>query len=300
MIKKIQSVLDLSKAEILHIFDLAVLKEEMFSKYQDLLKGKVLASLFFQPSTRTQFSFQAAFQKLGGSTISIPLLDVTRSGAPLFETTEDMATIMNHYCDVMVVRAENLQIFQDFYDYSSVPFISAGFAQREHPTQALTDLFTMKQKLNHISGLNILIIGDYRHRVIHSLLAGLSYWENITIHILCAEHNCSPEDMVFSGNNKVIWYTSLEKFFSSSVCSEINCIYITRYLDEIIENDHRFMLSLDDIDKFPRSMVIMSPLPRTAELPKYFDALPNSVYFEQALNGLYIRAALFLHILNLA
>lgn len=295
--KKVNSILDLSKEEILHIFHLASLKEEIFKKYQNALKGKVLASLFFQPSTRTQFSFQSAFQKLGGSTISVPLLDITRSGAPLFETTEDMAMIMNHYCDVMVVRTENTQIFQDFYDYSTVPFISAGFAQKEHPTQALTDLFTIHQKLNHISNLHILIIGDYGHRVIHSLLSGLSYWENITIHILCAD---GYKDTIYSGVHKIICYSSLEQFFSSNVCHEIDCIYITRYLDKAVEMDGRFVLSLDDIEKFPDSMIIMSPLPRTAELPKYLDALPNSVYFEQALNGLYIRAAMFLSILNQA
>lgn len=295
--KNLISINDISLSEMHIIFERAKLGDKIFKEYYNFLKDKVLASLFLQPSTRTQLSFQAAFTKLGGTYIGFSDINASRSGPPYFEPLDDMGRIVSCYCDIIVMRTINANYTSSFLEGSHVPFISAGSGNIEHPTQALTDLFTLYNCIGRdLSGLNILIIGTPRQRTINSLLIGLSNWNNLTIHILC-QQGVLLSDFVYekiSNNMNIFYYHSASDFLESGYSKEINIIYMDKIFNET--NDYNeFIFTQNEIyENFMNDIIILHPLPRTKELPKSFDRHPGAMYFKQAQNGLYVRASLFL------
>lgn len=295
--KSLISINDISLSDMQTIYEKAKLRDKIFKEYYEALKGKTLASLFLQPSTRTQLSFQSAFTKLGGTYIGFSDINASRSGPPYYEPLEDMGKIVSNYCDIIVMRTINAKYTSELLAGASVPVISAGSGNIEHPTQALTDIFTLTTHIGaNLSGLNILIVGTPRQRTINSFLLGISNWDNISIHILCQEGISLP-NFVFkrlSPSMKIQYYHSANEFLECNDTSTIDVIYMDKIFSET--NDYtEFAFSENDLySKFKHDILIMHPLPRTKELPKVFDKHPGAIYFSQAQNGLYVRAALFL------
>lgn len=297
MNKNLISILDISKTQIKELFSLAREKDAIFKKYHNFLSEKILASLFLQPSTRTQLSFQSAFLKLGGKIIGFSDINHSRSGPPYYEPLDDMGKIISNYCDIVVMRTIDATYTDEFIKETTVPVISAGSGNIEHPTQALTDLFTLTDYFGFdLSDLNILIIGTPRQRTINSLLLGLSNWENVNVHILCQKGVILMDSIEKRFLNKIniSYYKSFNDFLSHEFSREINIIYMDKIFKETYFYDE-FIINREQLyNYFSKDTIILHPLPRTKELPKYFDEYAGSKYFIQAHNGLYVRSALFL------
>lgn len=279
------------------IFERAKMGQNIFKEYHDALKGKILASLFLQPSTRTQLSFQSAFLRLGGTYIGFADINASRSGPPYYEPLDDMGRIVSNYCDIIVMRTINATYTSQLLEGSTVPVISAGSGNIEHPTQALTDLFTLTTYLGtDLSNLNILIIGTPRQRTINSFLLGLTNWKNIKIYILC-QRGVSLSDYIIEKIDNSIniqYYSSINDFLESGKSSSIDIIYMDKIFKETTEYSEFIFQKNDLYHAFRKDVLILHPLPRTKELPKCFDIHPGAIYFNQAQNGLYVRASLYL------
>lgn len=298
--KNLISILDISIKQQSDLFELANHGDLLFSEYSHALDGKVLGSLFFQPSTRTQFSFQSAFIRLGGQHIGCSNIEETRSGAPYYEPLRDMGTVISNYCDIIVMRTiDDLQTEQ-LIKGTSVPVISAGSGNVEHPTQALTDLYTIKRALGCLTGHEILIVGTPRQRTINSFIKGLSAWGENHFHILCQDGVEVPGTVKENlGNSKITYYHTWDEVWDAGVTSLSTIVYIDKIFNETHRRTDFIPLEQDFVSHISSDAIILHPLPRTAELPYFIDSLHGANYFRQAKNGLYVRAALFLQYLLL-
>lgn len=299
MNKNLVSILDISKSEIEDLFQVAKNGKKIYSMYSDALKNKVLGSLFFQPSTRTQLSFQSSFVRLGGTYIGFSDINESRSGPPYYEPIDDLGKIASLYCDVIVMRTIEQNKMVELCSTATVPIISAGSGNVEHPTQTLTDLYTIQRCQGTISNNNILIIGTPRQRTINSFLIGINYWDNINIHILCQEGiEVSSRVKQYASKHPIQYYNSIEQLLDSKIIPSISVLYMDKIFYET-EKNNNFVLSKNQWQLFTKDLIILHPLPRTNELPKYVDNFPQAKYFLQAENGLYMRSALYLHLFDL-
>lgn len=288
------SIKDISREEIQILFELAEHGDDIFQEYDNFLNKKVLGLLFFQPSTRTQFSFQSSFFKLGGNCVTSFDIEQTRSGQTYHEPLDDMAEMLSNYCDIVVMRTSVPNDLKLLCKGSRIPIISAGAGKEEHPTQALIDLFTMKRILNTIDSISILIIGSPAQRTVNSLLLGLSLWNDVKVVIMCEEGEIISPDIQRAIPNLIINYVhSWSELLSHDSYREFSVIYVTEIMGTNNQN-HKYTLSLANYSNLKNSPIILSPLPRTRELPKTIDRIPFSQYFFQAKQGIYIRAALFI------
>lgn len=293
MKKNLLSIMDLKKDEIEEIFKLADLGEDIFREYDNLLDKKILCSIFLQPSTRTQFSFQSSFIRLGGHCMSITDIENTRSGCTYHEPLDDMARMLNNYCDIIVMRSSKTDDINLFLQGCEKTIISAGSGYYEHPTQALIDLYTINRIFKQIDGINILIIGTPNQRTINSLLLGLSLWDNIVVNILCENDMTLPNHIAKSiGNIYLRYYHSWDELLSSRFYKDIVAVYVTE-IKSIQKSKDCFNLTDEIMLKFTNSPIILSPLPRTDQLPKSIDSFQSARYYFQAKQGIYVRAGLF-------
>lgn len=289
------SINDITKSEMLEVFELADCSDKLFSEYKLPLAGHVLGTFFFQTSTRTQFSFQSAFIKLGGNYIGCSDINQTRCGPPYYESMEDFAKITSNYCDIIVMRSNDENSMNTYVKNVSVPIISAGCGRSEHPTQALVDLYILKKIFGTIDNNTILIIGTPEQRTINSLLLGLNNWTNIEVLILCQDNQAIKESIAKQLTNvSVKLYTSWSELIESNKMSTISTIYIGEiYHDAFGTKDYTLTMKILK-EHFNKDVVILSPLPRTHELNKDVDTHIGAKYFLQAHMGLYVRAGLFL------
>ncbi|MCI8380153.1 MAG: hypothetical protein HFH72_16930 [Lachnospiraceae bacterium] len=289
------SILDLSKNQQSELFKLADKGNLLFSEYRHVLDGKVLGTFFFQPSTRTQFSFQSAFVRLGGHYIGCSDINNTRSGPPYFESICDMGSIISNYCDIIVMRTiDDLQTVQ-MVQGAHVPVISAGSGNIEHPTQALTDLYTIHKVFGVLTGHEILIVGTPRQRTINSFIKGMSIWGKNNFHILCQSGIEVPDEVKDNlGESIIRYYHTWDSIWEHDIANKISIIYIDKIFNETHRRTDFIPLKEDFVSNINPSTLILHPLPRTAELPPFIDNLNGAYYFMQAKNGLYIRTALFL------
>ena len=289
------SLLDMGKDDISELFEYASYGQELLIKYNSILKGYILGSLFFQPSTRTQFSFQSAFLRLGGNYIQCSNASQIRCGPPYYESMSDFGKIISNYCDIAVIRTSNEQDMYDFADSVSIPVISAGNGNTEHPTQAIIDLFTIYKLFGKIDSQNILIIGNPTRRAINSLMLGLNMWSNIHVSILCEEGVELNLNIKNQTKNLVIdIYHSWDELIEQQCLTDITIIYV----GEIVHRSYmpgKYTLTIQKLEKyFSKYVQILSPLPRTEELSKCIDRYSGAQYFLQAKLGLYVRASLYL------
>lgn len=289
------SIKDISISDILEIFDFADYSDKLFTEYKYPLCGYVLGSFFFQSSTRTQFSFQSAFVKLGGNYIGCNDINNIRCSFPYYETMDDFAKIISNYCDIIVMRSNQEKDMNLFIENATVPVISAGCGYTEHPTQALIDLYTIYKLHGNISKNKILIIGTPSQRTINSLLLGLNNWSDIEVFILCQKNrDIEPYIKKQLKNITVKIYTSWDELIDSNMLRSVSVIYIAEiYYDVNPTNEYKLSEKIL-YEHFDKNVIILSPLPRTNELSRDVDRHIGAKYFLQARFGLYVRAGIFL------
>lgn len=266
-------------------------------KPSKILAGKVMAAIFYEPSTRTRLSFETAMLKLGGQVISTENA-AQFSSAIKGETIEDTVRIVGLYADAIVLRHPDIGTAAIAAKASTVPIINAGDGAGEHPTQALLDLLTIKKELRKIDGLTIGMVGDIKYsRVIRSLIKFLGLYKNITLYF------CNPpelpmtdEDRAFMKSHRMPYteHSSLDPFIG-----KVDILYVTRVQKERFASQAQyeklksaFVITPAIVKKMKKSAIIMHALPRITEITPEVDSDPRAAYFRQAQNGLYIRMAL--------
>jgi len=268
--------------------------ERQFAKFLD---GKVMASLFYEPSTRTRFSFESAMRRLGGSVITTENAREFSSAAK-GESLSDSTRIINGYADVIVMRHNEAGSATRAAEISSIPIINAGDGAGQHPTQALLDIYTIADAFPDMSNLKVALVGDLRYgRTVRSLSYLLSKYDNVEI-LFVSPAVCKMENDIKAYLNKynVSWR---EETDLAEVARDVDCIYMTRIQKERFHaaEDYeaaasKYILSLETAQAMKPEAIIMHPLPRVDEIPEEVDDVPQARYFEQAQNGLYIRMAL--------
>ena len=302
--KSIISIDQFDKESLERIYEISFDIERKVKKgvELDILKGKILASLFFEPSTRTRLSFESAMEKLGGSVISTT--GVTFSSMAKGETLEDTIKTIERYADVIVIRHPERGSARIAMGASAKPVINAGDGSGEHPTQALLDFYTIKKEKGNIDGLNIAMIGDLKYgRTIHSLLILLSKYKNINFYLVSPNQLKIPKKYIEILKNKGLKIKETNNM--DKVLLEADVLYVTRIQKERFDKEsdyeklkNSFILDKKLLERAKADMIIMHPLPRVNEVSVDVDNDSRAKYFEQVENGLYIRMALFALVLG--
>jgi carbamoyl-phosphate synthase/aspartate carbamoyltransferase len=260
----------------------------------NLLQGRVMSTMFFEPSTRTSSSFEAAMYRLGGKVVSV---SATTSSVQKGESLADTVRTLGCYADVIILRHPQHGSAQIAAKYSKVPIINAGDGIGEHPTQAFLDVFTIREELGTVNGLNITLVGDLKNgRTVHSLVKILAYYQ-VTLNYVCPESLAMPKDVmeeVAAAGIKQNVYSSLDE-----VIGNTDVLYMTRVQKERFstEEEYRrvkdaFILNNDVLSKAKSQMIVMHPLPRVNEIEPEVDFDQRAAYFRQMRYGLYVRMAL--------
>ncbi|MBI3420567.1 MAG: aspartate carbamoyltransferase [Candidatus Sungbacteria bacterium] len=261
------------------------------------LRDKILACVFYEPSTRTRFSFESAMLKLGGSVISTESAGLF-SSAIKGETLEDSIRIVGGYSDAIVLRHPDAGAAQRAAAVSSVPVINAGDGSGEHPTQALLDLYTIQKEPGRLENFKIAMVGDLLYgRTIHSLIYLLALGLNIKITLVSPEDLKLPEQYASFLKAKEISFAESDRL--EDTLPDVDIVYMTRIQKERFSSPElyeqtkgAFVLDKELLRKLGNHAAIMHPLPRVNEISPEVDSDPRAAYFRQARNGLYVRMAL--------
>ena len=299
--KSIISVRDLDKQKLESIFDATNKIIDMDGdQRREIARGKTLGYLFFEPSTRTRLSFEAAMALLGGTSIGIA--DVLSSSIHKGETLGDTVKIVSSYCDVLALRHSLDGSSRFAAEVSNKPVINAGSGTEEHPTQTIQDLFTIRKEKKKIDGLKIGIVGDLKYgRTVYSLLYGLSNYD-VDVHLI------SPESLRIRSDSTYVIKKELSYTESTTLddyIGDLDVLYVTRIQKERFPDEEEYanvkdsyVIGLDVIKKMKDDAIILHPLPRVDEISTDVDKTKQAKYFEQAEYGKYTRAALLGLILN--
>ncbi|KAG2477845.1 MAG: aspartate carbamoyltransferase, catalytic subunit [Nitrosopumilales archaeon] len=299
--KDIISVRDLDKQKLETIFDATEKIIQMDpNQRREIARGKTLGYLFFEPSTRTRLSFQAAMASLGGTSLGIS--DIASSSAQKGESLADTVKIMSIYSDVLVLR-HNLDGSSRFAaEVSTKPIINGGSGTEEHPTQAIQDLFTIRKEKKKIDGLKIGIIGDLKYgRTVYSLLYALGHYD-VEVHLISPEALKVRPDSVYEIKKRLSFTesTNIDEYID-----DLDVVYVTRIQKERFPDEEEYLkvkgsyiIGLDMLQKMKDGAIILHPLPRLDEISTDVDKTKQAKYFEQAEYGKYTRAALLGLILN--
>lgn len=289
------SMADLSKREIEEVLDTA-LEIKRHGAPQDLCKGKILASCFFEPSTRTRLSFEAAMLRLGGSVIGFS--DSASTSTQKGESLSDTIRIVSNLCDLIVIRHSAEGSARAAADVSVKPVINAGDGANQHPTQTLLDLFTIRELHGKIDGLHIAMMGDLRFaRTVHSLALGLAHYA-ARLYFISSQELALPEEVSQSLRKAGVKFSYHEDL--TEVLPKLDILYMTRRQKErsSLPEKAPFVLRKSHLDQSKESLRVLHPLPRVTEIDLSIDALPQAAYFQQAANGLFVRQALLSLILS--
>ncbi len=269
--------------------------------YAHKLDDKIIAIMFYEPSTRTRLSFETAALKLGAKIITTENAGEFSSAAK-GETIQDTVKVIAGYADAMVIRHKSDTSAEEAASVNKIPILNAGAGKGEHPTQSLLDLYTIQNKKGTIDGIKVALLGDLKYgRTIHSLIKLLSLYENIEIYGLSKEAFALPEEYINILKAKGIEYKKCTSF--DEIPKDIDVIYHTRIQAERFEGDfgkEEFIINKEVLDTFSSHTILMHPLPRVIEIDTDVDDDPRACYFEQAHNGLYVRMALLLQVLDRA
>ena len=298
--RDIISIGDFSREEINYILNSSHTMEPLAAKGSDMLKGKILATLFFEPSTRTRLSFEAAMLKLGGSTIGFADAEIAsvRKG----ENLADTVRTVENYADIIALRHPLEGAAKLAAEFSKVPILNAGTGAEEHPTQAFMDLYTVQKEKGKIDGLKIALVGDLRYgRTVHSLAYALSLY-NIELYLISPESLRMLHEVIRAIKNKIpiIEDTNLEK-----IIPQIDVLYVTRIqkerfpdLAEYAKVKGIYKIDLKTLKSAKKDMIILHPLPRVDEIAAEVDSEPQARYFQQVWNGIVVRMALLALVLG--
>lgn len=301
----ILSVRQFSREDLEYIFAVAADMRTMVQRVGtfDLLKGKVLANLFYEPSTRTSSSFIAAIERLGGS--AIPINEVRYSSVSKGESLPDTVRTLECYSDVIVLRHPETGAAATAAKYCRKPIINAGDGAGEHPTQALLDLFTIHEELGRIDGLTISMVGDLKYgRTVHSLARLLALY-NIRLNYVSPEILRMPPAIIEELRARGV--PQVEQSDLETVLAESDVLYVTRVQKERFEDESvydsvkgAYVISPVTLTHAKQKMIVMHPLPRVGEITMEVDADPRAAYFRQMEYGLYVRMALLAMVLGKA
>lgn len=266
-------------------------------------QDKILATLFYEPSTRTRFSFEAAMMRLGGNVISTEAAGQF-SSVSKGESLEDTIKVVSAYCDAIVLRHPEVGSAERAAAVAKVPVINAGDGLGEHPTQALLDIFTIREKFGHIDGLKVAMVGDLLNgRTVHSLLFLLGLFKDVSVQLIApSQLELGEEYKKYLDDNQVAYQQSASL---AEIDRAVDVLYVTRVQKERFSDaaeyeklKHYFVVNTKVAEQLKPEAIIMHPLPRVGELDPAVDANPRARYFEQAENGLYVRMALLNHIFS--
>jgi len=298
--RDIVSIEDFSREEINYILKVSQSMEPLASKGSDMLKGKILATLFFEPSTRTRLSFETAMLKLGGSTIGFAEAEVAsvRKGENLADT---IRTVEN-YADVIALRHPLDGAAKLAAEFAKVPILNAGSGSEEHPTQALMDLYTIQKEKGKIDGLTIALVGDLRYgRTVHSLAYALAFYD-IKLYLISPESLKMRKEVIHAVEKKisVVEGTNLEE-----VIPQVDVLYVTRIQKERFPDAAEYAkvkgtykIDLELLKNAKKDLIILHPLPRVDEIAAEVDTTPQARYFQQVWNGIVVRMALLALVLG--
>lgn len=297
--------MDFSKEELQEIFKLAHQIIANPREYSHICDGKILATLFYEPSTRTRFSFEAAMMRLGGKILG--LSEPNSSSTAKGETLADTITMVSIYSDIIAMRHPMEGSAKLASMYSEVPVINAGDGGHQHPTQTLTDLLTIESLKDGLTNHTIGICGDLKNgRTVHSLIKAMSRYEGTKFILISPKELSIPvyirEEILIKNN---IEFKEVEKL--EDVIDELDILYMTRIQKERFFNEEEYIRLKDsyilDVEKMKlakKDMIVMHPLPRVNEISIEVDRDDRACYFKQAEYGMYVRMALIAKLLGVA
>jgi aspartate carbamoyltransferase catalytic subunit len=298
--RDIVSIKDFTRKEIDYILKTAGEMEPIAKSGSNVLRGKILATLFFEPSTRTRLSFEAAMNKLGGNIIGFaePKVAAIKKG----ENLADTIRVVENYADIMVLRHPLEGAARLAAEFAQIPVINAGSGAEEHPTQALLDLYTILKEKGKIDGLNITLMGDLRYgRTVHSLAYALSLYK-VKLFLVSPELLRMRREVSDAIKRKItiVEGSKVEKFLP-----ETDVLYITRIQEERFPDPAEYAkvsgtykIGVDTLEGAKEDMIIMHPLPRVDEIDHEVDNTSHARYFQQVWNGMVTRIALLSLILG--
>ena len=295
------TIADLSKEKIMYLLEMA----QEFEKYpnRELLKGKVVATLFFEPSTRTRLSFETAANRLGARVIGFS--DAKASSVSKGETLKDTVLMVSNYADVIVMRHFVEGAAQYASEVAPVPIVNAGDGAHMHPSQCLLDLYSIYKTQGTLDNLNIYLVGDLKYgRTVHSLITAMRHF-NPTFHFVAPKELAMPDEYkIYCKEHGIKFVEHTE--FNEDVIADADILYMTRVQKErfsdLMEYEcvkNVYILKNSMLGKAKPNMKILHPLPRVNEIAYDVDDNPHAYYIQQAGNGLFAREAIFSHVLGI-
>lgn len=295
------SVRDFTPEEVLGFLDLAARFEDF---EEPILRGRVLANLFFEPSTRTRLSFESAMVRLGGQNIGFA--DAGISSVAKGESLADTVRVVQNYCDIIVLRHKLEGAARLAADAADVPVVNAGDGANQHPTQTLLDLYTLRKRFGRFDGLRVAFLGDLKYsRTVHSLIGILAQFGCDLVLVSPPELRLPKdliEDIPASSRSRV-----REQFDPSRLPEDVDVFYTTRIQRERFPDPvefervrHAYRIDRKSIEALGRDVVVMHPLPRVDEISTDLDAYAGAAYFDQARNGIVVRKAVLALLLGAA
>lgn len=296
------TIADLSKEKIMYLMNMAQAFE--MHPNREILKGKVVATLFFEPSTRTRLSFETAANRLGARVIGFSDAKVT--SATKGETLKDTILMVSNYADVIVMRHHIEGAAQYASEIAPVPIVNAGDGAHQHPSQCLLDLYSIYKTQGTLENLNIYLVGDLKYgRTVHSLIMAMRHF-NPTFHFIAPEELAMPEEYKLYCRQHGIKYIE-HTDFNEDVIAGADIIYMTRVQKErfsdLMEYERVkdvYILKNDMLGKAKENMKILHPLPRVNEIAYDVDENPHAYYIQQAQNGLYARETILCDVLGIS
>ena len=301
--RSVIDIMDLSVAEIDELINTATDIIENPEKYREKCKYKKLATLFFEPSTRTRLSFEAAMMELGGKVLGFS--DAASSSSSKGESVSDTVQVVSCYADIIAMRHPKEGAPMVASMKASVPIINAGDGGHNHPTQTLADLLTIKRERGTLDNLTVGFCGDLKFgRTVHSLINALSRYKNIKLVLISPKELVLPDyiktDVIEKNGMQYVETTSLEDNIN-----DLDILYMTRVQQERFFNEadyirlrDTYILTSEKLEKAKENLCVMHPLPRVNEISVSVDNDPRACYFKQVLNGKYMRMALILKLLG--
>lgn len=298
--RDIISIKDFTREEIDYILEIAQAMEPLAKTGSNMLRGKILATLFFEASTRTRLSFESAMHKLGGSTIGFAEAEI--ASVKKGENLADTIRVVENYADVIALRHPLEGSARLAAEFARVPIINGGSGAEEHPTQALLDLYTILKEKGQIDGLNIALVGDLRYgRTVHSLAYALSLYD-VKLHLVSPELLRMRREVLDTIKEKI---KVVQKVAIEEILPKIDILYVTRIqkerfadMAEYAKVKGAYRIGLDMLENAKKDLVIMHPLPRVDEIADEVDETPHARYFQQVWNGIVMRMALLSLILG--
>ncbi|MDO5095989.1 MAG: aspartate carbamoyltransferase [Peptostreptococcaceae bacterium] len=300
--RHLTEISDFSVEEISSLISVAKDMMANRSKYADALKGRILATLFYEPSTRTRLSFEAAMLRLGGSVIGFS--DEGNTSVSKGETVKDTARIVSGYSDIIAMRHYQVGAPMEAASVASVPLINAGDGGNQHPTQTLTDLLTISSELGRLDNLRIVMVGDLKYgRTVHSLTKAMKRYKNNHFVFVSPKELAMPDYIKEMLQNEGITFEETEHF--EQAIGQADVLYMTRIQKERFDSEAEylrlkdsFILDKAKLDLAKQDMIVMHPLPRVNEITEEVDADSRAKYFQQARYGMFIRMALILKLVQ--